>query len=66
MNILTIPKKVHQEVKTLITRVVQEVLYDPDFGLELSEEAKRRLRKAKMRLPRQKTMPFSEIKKKYL
>lgn len=67
MNILIIPKKeIRQEVKTLITRAVQEVLYDPDFGLELSEDAKRRLRKAKTQPLRQKTVPFSEIKKRYL
>lgn len=67
MSMLTITKKgVRPEVKTLITRAVQEVLYDPDFGLELSEEAKKRLRKAKIRSSRQKTVPFSEIKKRYL
>ena len=64
MNILTISKKgVRPEVKTLITRAVQEVLYDPDFGLELSERAKKRLSEARM--SRQKGISFSEIKRKY-
>ena len=64
MNILTISKKgVRPEVKTLITRAVQEVLYDPDFGLELSERAKKRLSEA--RTSKQKSIPFSEIKRKY-
>lgn len=54
------------EVRAFIARAAVEVLNDPDFGLELSKEAKKRLRKAKTQSPRQKTVLFSEIKKKYL
>ena len=65
MDILTTAKKVlHPKIKMLITRVVQEVLYDPDFGLELSERAKKRLSKACV--SKEKSVPFYEIKRKYL
>lgn len=66
MSLTILPKKITGEVKTLIMRAIYEVLSDPDLGLELSEEAKKRLRETKTRSPRQKTVLFSEIKKRYL
>jgi len=63
MATLTITRKLTKEVKTFIIQVVNEVLSDPDFGLELNEKAKKRLRQANV--SKQKTVPFSEIKKKY-
>ncbi len=56
-------KKLPGAVKGLIVQTIMEVLNDPDFGLELTEEAKRRLRVASR--PNQKTTPLSVIKKKY-
>ena len=63
MNTITIPKKLNKEVKTFIVRAVHEVLNDPDFGLELTAQAQKRLRQASA--SKQKTVPFSEIKKKH-
>lgn len=63
MPAITIPKKLNKEVKEFIVQTINEVLNDPDFGLELTERAKKRLRQAS--LFKQKTVPFSEIKKKY-
>ena len=63
MAILTVPKKLTKEVKTFIIQTVKEVLNDPDFGLELSEKAKKRLHQAL--ISKRKTISFSEIRKKY-
>ena len=49
--------------KAFIVGAVQEVLEDPDFGLELTEEAKKRLEKE--RTSKQKTISLTEIKGKY-
>ncbi|OGF71880.1 hypothetical protein A3E06_00450 [Candidatus Giovannonibacteria bacterium RIFCSPHIGHO2_12_FULL_44_42] len=57
-----LPKKLNREVKNYVVRAVNEVLSDPDFGLELSKEAQKRLCQA---AKSKKTVPFSEIKKKY-
>ena len=53
------------KLQTLIMRAVQEVLNDPDFGLELTARAKKRLREAQ-KSKTQRTIPFEDIKKKYL
>lgn len=63
MNTITIPKKLNKEIKTFIVQTVNEVLNDPDLGLELSEKVKKRLRQANV--SKQKTVSFSDIKKKY-
>lgn len=63
MNTLAIPKTLNKEMKTFVVQAINEVLNDPDFGLELSEKAKKRLRQANV--SRRKTVYFSEIKKKY-
>jgi len=64
MAITTITKKeLTKEVKTFIVRLVNEILSDPDFGLELSEKAKKRLRQTLA--PKQKTISFSKIREKY-
>lgn len=64
MDTATFPKRLTGEVKSLIMRAVYEVLGDPDFGLELSEKAERRLRKAGRSNSR--GIPAAEIKRKYL
>ena len=63
MAILTVPKRLTKAIKTFIIQTVKEVLNDPDFGLELSEKAKKRLHQAL--ISKRKTISFSEIRKKY-
>ncbi|MEK7502947.1 MAG: hypothetical protein AAB556_00700 [Patescibacteria group bacterium] len=60
----TLIKKIPQQLKAAISQEIMAVLEDPDFGLGLSTYAKKRLLTA--RKSRAKTIPFSEIKKKYL
>ena len=63
MATITIPRKLNKEVKTFIIQAIYEILNDPDFGLELSEKAKKRLRQSL--ISKQKTISLPEIKKKY-
>ena len=56
-------KKIPQTLKAAISQEIMAVLEDPDFGMELSAFAKKRLSQA--RKSKAKTIPFSEIKKKY-
>lgn len=49
--------------KVAIAEVVREILDDPDFGLELTDEAKRRLRRSMK--DRRPGIPFEEIKRRY-
>ncbi len=56
-------KKIAFETKALISQMIRDVLDDPDFGLELSDNAKKRL--VRMRRLPQRTVSFSAIKKKY-
>ncbi|MBI2628447.1 MAG: hypothetical protein HYW71_03475 [Candidatus Niyogibacteria bacterium] len=63
MNTITIPKKLNKEVKNFIVQTIHEVINDSDFKLELNEKVKKRLRQAL--ISKQKTISFSEIKKKY-
>lgn len=53
-------KKLNNLIRQTIIETVQEVLRDPDYGLDLRNWVKKRLKK------RPKTLiPFAEIKKKY-
>ena len=63
MVAITIPRKLNKEVKTFIIQAIYEILNDPDFGLELSEKAKKRLRQSL--ISKQKTISLLEIKKRY-
>ena len=56
-------QKIAPGLKIYVASVVQEVLEDPDFGLELSAQAKKRLRATRKVI---RGVSFSEIKKKYL
>lgn len=53
-------KKLNNLIRQTIIETIQEVLRDPDYGLELCEWVKRRLRKRPKIL-----IPFEEIKEKY-
>lgn len=55
--------KLNKEFKTFVAQIVEEIVTDPDFGLELSEKAKKRLRQAG--IYKGKTFLLSDIKKKY-
>ncbi len=63
MPTLLSPKNINI-LRPLIIEAVEEVLGDPDFGFELTEKAKRRLRVAKKQ--NGVTIAFSQIKNKYL
>lgn len=63
MNMATIPQKLDKEVKIFIVQTINEVLNDPDFGLALTERAKKRLRLGN--ISQTDTTPFSKIKEKY-
>lgn len=63
MSTITISPKINKKAKTVIAQLVSEILSDPDFGLELSDKAKKRLLDADKR--RTKTITFDEIEKKY-
>ncbi len=52
-----------KNLRAMIAEAAQEVLSDPDFGLELSATAKKRLLQARLTL--RKTSPLSEISRKY-
>lgn len=54
-------KKINDLIRKTVLEVLQEVLSDPDFGLELNEWVKKRLRKKPKKL-----FSFEEIKRKYL
>lgn len=47
-------------IRLTVFEAVQEILADPDFGLELQDWVKKRLKKKPKKL-----IPFAEIKKKY-
>ena len=53
-----------RRAKALIISVINELINDPDFGLELSPRAKKKLRAAAFSGKR--NIPFSEIKKRHL
>jgi len=55
-------KAIHStNLKLLVIQTVREILDDPDFGLELTERAKKRLRAS--RQSNQSGVPFSDVKK---
>ena len=55
-------KGIDNKVKALVSSAIFDLFNDPDFGLELSAKAKKRL--AIFSKPR-KTFSLSQIKKKY-
>ncbi len=59
-NTLTQKQNLNNLIRRTVLEVVQEVLADPDFGLELTEKVKKRL-KSKPK----KFISFEQIKKKY-
>ena len=60
---LTHTREVTDIIRQEVIKVLREMLSDPDFGLELTAYAKKRLRQTMK--SKGKGIPFSEIKKKY-
>lgn len=56
-------KHIDFELKAYIVEAIHDVLKDPDFGLELTEQAKRRLRAAKNKT--QKYYSHAEVLKRF-
>lgn len=56
-------KEINAVIRSEIITALREIIDDPDFGLEFTEKAKKRLRKAL--ITKEKGISFSEIKKKY-
>ncbi|MCX6788221.1 MAG: hypothetical protein NT108_03620 [Candidatus Kaiserbacteria bacterium] len=64
MNLVATKKKaLDPQLRAYIAESVREVLDDPDFGLELSAAAKRRLKEAQTSVG--KGIPLATILKKY-
>ena len=62
MNTLAV-RKMNNQIKALVSSAVFDVFNDPDFGLDLSAKAKKRL----SIFPKSdKTISLNQIKKKYL
>ena len=62
MNTL-VANKMNNRIKALVSGAVFDVFNDPDFGLDLSAKAKRRL---SMNSKNSKTISLEQIKNKYL
>lgn len=56
-------KYIEPELKAFIVESIYEMLNDPDRGLDLTEETKRRLRAAKNK--KQKYVSHAEVKKRF-
>ena len=56
-------KRVDNKIKALVSSAIFNIFNDPDFGLELSARAKKRLAVSPKT---SKRISLSEIKKKYL
>lgn len=59
-NIITQNQALNTLIRKTVLEVVQEVLADPEYGLELTERVKARLRSKP-----KKVISFEQIKKRY-
>jgi len=53
-------KKLNTYIRITVAQALQEILTDPEYGLELTELVKKRLKSKPKKL-----IPFEQIKKKY-
>lgn len=60
---IKVAKKLEANTKTFIVQAIKDIVSDPDFGLDLTKIAEKRLSRA--RVGEEKTTTLSEIKKKY-
>ncbi|MEK7192450.1 MAG: hypothetical protein AAB646_02975 [Patescibacteria group bacterium] len=58
-----VSKRIETKTRVFIVEAVKDIVSDPDFGLELTKKAEKRLKQA--RGIERKTFLLSEIKKKY-
>lgn len=58
-------KKLDALIRHRVAEVVQDMLNDPDYGLELRPEFVKRLKKSVESKKAGRVVPFSEIKEKY-
>jgi len=65
MVITTKEKRIQNLIKIAVAESVQSVLTDPDYGLDLKESFKKRLKKYSAKNPK-KLSSLEQIKKKYL
>ena len=63
MTTKTTKKILSTQEKAFIVTALQEILEDPDFGMELTEKAKKRLERE--RVSSQETVSLEELKKNY-
>lgn len=56
-------QKINNQIKALVSSAVFDAFNDPDFGLILSNKAKKRL---SISSKKNRTVPFNQIKKRYL
>jgi len=56
-------ENIRPELKAFIAHSIREILDDPDYGLELTEAFKKKLKAAQR--SKSKGIPLSEIRKKY-
>jgi hypothetical protein len=56
-------RKMNNQIKAFVSSAVFDVFNDPDFGLDLSAKAKKRLSSYSKN---SKTISYSQLKKKYL
>ncbi len=64
-NTLTQDKNLHVLIRKTVLEVVQEILADPDFGLEFRESFAKRMKKSIQSYEDGKLIPFGQIKKKH-
>jgi hypothetical protein len=57
-------KKLDLEMKIYLSELLQSILNDPEYFLDLKENVKKKLKELKRK--KTKTISFEEIKKKYL
>ncbi|OGI65937.1 hypothetical protein A2914_01440 [Candidatus Nomurabacteria bacterium RIFCSPLOWO2_01_FULL_41_21] len=63
MNALA-TKRIDNQIKALVSSAVFDVFNDPDYGLNLSAKAKKRLSTPSNK--KNKTLSLNQIKRKYL
>jgi hypothetical protein len=62
-NLVKNTKKLDLEIKIYLAELLQSILNDPEYFLDLKEDVKKKLKELRRK---RKTISFEEIKKKYL
>lgn len=64
-NTITQNKNLNTLIRRTVVEVVQEILADPDYGMELRQSFTKRLKKSVQSAKTGKVASFEEILKKY-